>query len=379
MRSSWFVIPSSRNIIMALWVIKPGRQGEHEDYFLKRDLACLTFPNMPSVREIDSSQKMKFLFLAVQPNAPKRAVINYASQAWAFRGLCRIGDPIVLPLKSSRNIVVGQVASDYRYNTTADDPYRHERDVAWSDQLIDREQIDADLRYSFSANKTFCETKREDAELRIQDLVNGESPADNPPSVHSPQETGDIILDQTEQSAWKKLKRYVEEKFSGHDLTQLFAEVLKADGYHIHVSPEGPDGGHDILAARGEFGFDGPHICVQVKRTAKPVGASVLRELLGTMQTLRASHGILVSWSGFTPTAQREALTNYFEVRLINGDELVRMVVSRIESFSPEMKKRLPLRRAWVFARERGEPTSPVHPLRDPTETARPPVTRPGM
>ena len=129
---------------MALWVIKPGRQGEHEDYFLKRDLACLTFPNMPSVREIDSSQKMKFLFLAVQPNAPKRAVINYASQAWAFRGLCRIGDPIVLPLKSSRNIVVGQVASDYRYNTTADDPYRHERDVAWSDQLIDREHIDAD-------------------------------------------------------------------------------------------------------------------------------------------------------------------------------------------------------------------------------------------
>ena len=162
-------------------------------------------------------------------------------------------------------------------------------------------------------------------------------------------------------------------------MTHLFAEVLRADGYHIHVSPEGPDGGHDILAARGEFGFDGPHICVQVKRTAKPVGASVLRELLGTMQTLRATHGILVSWSGFTPTAQREALTNYFEVRLIDGDELVRMVVSRIESFSPEMKKRLPLRRAWVFARERSEPASPAHPLRDPTESARPPATPPGI
>ncbi len=363
---------------MALWVIKPGRQGEHEDYFLKRDLACLTFPNMPSVREIDSSQKMKFLFLAVQPNAPKRAVINYASQAWAFRGLCRIGDSIVLPLKTSRKIVVGQVASDYRYNTAADDPYRHERDVAWSDQLIDRHQIDADLRYSFSANKTFCETKREDAELRIQELVNSELD-DNPQIMQSPQATGDIILDQTEQIAWKKLKRYVEEKFSGHDLTHLFAELLRADGHHIYVSPEGPDGGHDILAARGEFGFEGPRICVQVKRTAKPVGASVLRELLGTMQTLRATHGILVSWSGFTPTAQREALTNYFEVRLIDGDELVRMVVGRIGSLSPEMKSRLPLRRAWVFAREHGEPASPVHPLRDPAETARPPATPPGI
>lgn len=334
---------------MALWVIKPGRQGEHEDYFLERDLACLTFRDVPSVCEINSSEKMRFLFLAVRPNAPKRAAANYAAQTWAFRGLCRMGDMIVLPLKSSSNIVVGQVASDYRYNNAADEPYRHERDVAWGSSLIDRRKIDADLRYSFSANKTFSGTKRQDAETRVRRLLDAELAGHNHKPQQAPLAAGEIILDPTEQIAWQKLKRHVEERFNGHDLSRLFAELLKLDGFHISVSPEGPDGGCDILAARGDFGFEGPRICVQVKRTSKPVGVPVFRELLGTMQMQRATHGILVSWSGFTQATEREAQGKFFDVRLIDGDELMRMVLERHEALPSEFRRRLPIRRGWVL------------------------------
>ena len=347
---------------MALWIIKPGRRGEHEDYFLEQDVACLTFPNMPSVRDINSSEKMRLLFLAVRPNAPKRAAMNYASQAWAFRGLCRVGDSIVLPLKSSSDIVVGRVASDYRYNRAADDLYRHERDVTWSSRVIARNRIDVDLRYSFAANKTFCETRREAAESRIQRLLEDELTAEQEPAAAPDPPGGEVILDPDVHTAWQKLKFFVEQTFTGHDLTHLFAELLKADGYHIYVSPEGPDEGRDILAARGDFGFERPRICVQVKRTSKPVAAPVFRELLGTMQMLRATHGMLVSWSGFTQAVHKEALNRYFDVRLIDGDEVIRMVLARYRALPADLKKRFPLRRAWVFKRDPSAAALPDEP-----------------
>lgn len=352
---------------MGLWVIKPGRQGEHEDYFLERDLACLTFPDVPSVSKISSSQEMRLLFMATKPRTPKRSAISYASQTWAFRGLCRVGDSIVLPLKSSPNIAVGRIASEYRYDRGADDPYRHQRDVAWADHLVERKHIDADLRYSFGANKTFCETKRQGAEERIQKLLNSQAAGSEPGATPESHATGEFILDPAEQITWKKLKRFIEQKFDGHDLSCLFAELLTADGYQVQVSPEGHDGGRDILAARGDFGFSGPKICVQVKRTAKPVGAPVFRELLGTMRMFGATHGILVSWSGFTQAAQSEAIEKYFDVRLIDGDELLRMVLSKYSALSPGMKQRLPLRRAWVFKPTDGLPGQAERPRREPS------------
>ena len=83
--------------------------------------------------------------------------------------------------------------------------------------------------------------------------------------------------------------------------------VLQAEGYFTQLSPAGPDGGVDILAGRGSLGFEGPRLCVQVKATASPVDVTVLRSLVGTMQSFNAGQGLLVSWGGFTRDLEREA------------------------------------------------------------------------
>ena len=92
-----------------------------------------------------------------------------------------------------------------------------------------------------------------------------------------------------------------------HEFARLVEAVLQAEGYFTQLSPAGPDGGVDILAGRGSLGFEGPRLCVQVKATASPVDVTVLRSLVGTMQSFNAGQGLLVSWGGFTRDLEREA------------------------------------------------------------------------
>ena len=77
----------------------------------------------------------------------------------------------------------------------------------------------------------------------------------------------------------------ITELFTGHDLSRLVAEVLKAEGFTTDMSPPGPDGGIDVFAGRGPLGLDSPRLIVQVKSSPSPVDVKVVRELNGVLST----------------------------------------------------------------------------------------------
>ena len=68
-----------------------------------------------------------------------------------------------------------------------------------------------------------------------------------------------------------QIVKHIGRKFKGHDLARLVEAILEAQGYVTRTSPPGPDGGVDILAAKGPLGFDAPRICIQVKSSATPI------------------------------------------------------------------------------------------------------------
>ena len=45
-------------------------------------------------------------------------------------------------------------------------------------------------------------------------------------------------------------------RFKGHGLSRIVGAILHAEGFSIRVSPEGPDGGVDIVAGTGALGFE---------------------------------------------------------------------------------------------------------------------------
>ena len=135
-------------------------------------------------------------------------------------------------------------------------------------------------------------------------------------------------------------------------MSRLVEAVLQAEGFYTYLSPPGPDGGADILAGRGSMGLDGPSLCVQVKATKAPADVTVFRALQGTMQTFKASTGLLVCWGGFTRPLELEARQSYFQVRLWDASEFVEALYRVFDRLPEEIQAELPLKRVWALVLE---------------------------
>jgi len=84
------------------------------------------------------------------------------------------------------------------------------------------------------------------------------------------------------------------------DFERLCRELFAAMGYRVLRVGGQSDGGVDIRAMR-----TGETVLIQCKRWRdRPVGVKVVRELLGVVVSERASQGVLVTTSRFTPDAQ---------------------------------------------------------------------------
>jgi restriction system protein len=142
---------------------------------------------------------------------------------------------------------------------------------------------------------------------------------------------------------------HITKHFPRHDFARLIEAILQADGFVTQVSPPGPDGGVDILAARGILGFEGPYLCIQVKSSAKPEDVNTLRALKGTMQMFNASQGLLVAWGGFTRAVQREARQSFFTVRLWSATDVLDAIYRVYDRLPEEVQAELPLKRVWAL------------------------------
>lgn len=121
-------------------------------------------------------------------------------------------------------------------------------------------------------------------------------------------------------------------------MIRIIDAILKARGFTTYVSPEGPDKGVDILAAQGQLGFGSPKICVQVKTSDTPVDRPTLDQLIGTMHNFKAEHGLLVSWSGFKSTVDKEIATQFFNVRLWDQKAIIEELLANYDKLDSDIK-----------------------------------------
>ena len=160
-------------------------------------------------------------------------------------------------------------------------------------------------------------------------------------------ETEDTDL---EEMARDQIARFIGARFKGHELTRLVEAILKAQGYTTYQSPEGADGGVDILVGAGPLGFGSPRLCVEVKSGSAPVDRPTVDKLLGAVAKFGAEEGLFVSWGGFKSNVQKELATSFFRVRLWSQKELFEHLFAHYEDLDDDIKAELPLKRIWTLA-----------------------------
>lgn len=346
---------------MAVWLIRAGSHGEYELKFIQENRVYVTWDNLDvDLATIGGRKELTDAMTRRYPDAKVKAIMNWVSQVWPFAHEIKKGDLVVLPLKTQRAIQIGEVVGDYHFESAGPSPYFHWRPVKWIGEAIPRAHFGKDLLNTFGAFLTICRVQRNNAEARIAAMrANGWKPETiasitkiAKPAVNGAQDDAAEPGEDTdlEEAARDQIAQLIAARFKGHGLTRLVEAILKAQGYTTYRSPEGADGGADILAGGGPLGFGQPRLCVEVKSENTPIDRPTVDKLLGAVSKFGAHEGLFVSWSGFKTNVQKELAASFFRVRLWTQKELLEALFAHYDHLDDDLKAELPLKRIWTVA-----------------------------
>lgn len=337
---------------MAIWLIRAGSHGEYEQKFIQENRVYVTWDNLDvNLAKLGERSALVAQMTKRYHDAKPKKIMNWASQVWPFAHEIKNGDLVVLPLKAQPAIQIGQVVGEYQFEPEGPNPFFHWREVKWIGEAIPRANFSQDLLYSFGAFMTICRVQRNNAEGRIAAMrANGWKPESIASITHKTDRLSDEGAEDTdlEQLAQDQIAKLIAAHFKGHGLTRLVEAILKAQGYTTYLSPEGADGGADILAGAGPLGFGTPRLCVEVKSEASPIDRPTVDKLLGAITKFNAQEGLFVSWSGFKATVPKELAASFFRVRLWSQKELLEQLFTYYERLDEEVRAELPLKRIWT-------------------------------
>jgi len=339
---------------MAIWLIRAGSHGEYEQKFTQENRVYVTWESLDvNLAKLKQRVELTAAMTSRYPDTKPKAIQNWVSQVWPFVHEIKKGDLVILPLKSQRTIQIGEITGDYHFEPNGPDPFFHWRPVKWIADAVPRANFGKDLLNTFGAFMTICRVQNNNAESRIAAMrSNGWKPetiADTTMAISSAD--GKAMEDtDLEESADDQIAKLIIARFKGHGLTRLVEAILKAQGYTTYRSPEGADGGADILAGAGPLGFGSPRLCVEVKSQDLPIDRSTVDKLLGAVHKFGADEGLFVSWSGYKSNVQKELAASFFKVRLWSQKELLENLLENYDRLDAEIKAELPLKRIWTVA-----------------------------
>lgn len=286
--------------------------------------------NMENDREA-----FKKKYAEVYPQDKKGAIALAAGILYRFRFEVQVGDYVVFPSKSNREINIGIVGGEYQYEASAQE-YVNRRKVKWLKHFPRTSFSQGALYEAGSAMSLF--TIKNYADEFLASLDTGFKKIAIEDEDESVGATAEEIKQSTKDFILKELSR----NLKGYALESFVADLLNAMGYRTELSPQGGDSGIDITAYKDELP---PRILVQVKSQDGDIRETTIQSLKGAMR--EGDYGLFISLSGYTKNA-RKYLVGTPIIRGIDGDELVTLVLKYYENLSPKYKKVIPLERVYI-------------------------------
>lgn len=348
---------ASNNMPPRLWIVRAGAHGERELAAIDQSKLFPGFLEVGDLSELDSRDAILSHLQEVLPNEGKNRIRNFAAQLNQFVNKIQTGDYVVMPRKVTNGVAIGIVKGPYEFDSNSD--FKHARSVEWQEESMPRDTFKQDLRHSFGAFMTMREIKRNSAiDRAAATLKTGVDPGallgkqGHVPQLVSSSEDEESEADdyQTdiEDIANQQIISLIKSEFAGHALAELVAEIMRVERYTTKVSPPGPDGGLDILAAGGTLGLGEDRICVQVKSGDGTANHDVVLRLIGSVSNSQAQTGLLVSIGGVNAVAQKELDSNFFKLRLWQMPDLLKALFKTYGELSDETRAKLPLKQIWA-------------------------------
>lgn len=139
--------------------------------------------------------------------------------------------------------------------------------------------------------------------------------------------------------------RRINAGLTGFEFEHFTAHLMECLGYTARVTEKSGDGGVDIIAHTDQLGFQPPIIKIQCKRQTAQVGEPEVSQLLGTLG--EGEFALFVTLGSYSKQA-RNRERNTPRLRLLDGEQLVQMILDHYPKMSPRYRTMLPLKQIYV-------------------------------
>ena len=314
-----------------------GIHTQNDNIFLKDNIIAIGWKEMGNLSAIDVTRDaFKGKYTQVYPNAKKGSIPTVVGMLYRFCHEVQIGDYVVFPSKSNREVNIGIIDGNYIYDSTQDE-YVQTRKVKWLKHLP-RMAFSQGALYEIGSAMTFFSVKNYADEFLSALEKNFKKNYSSDSEDESVGATAADIIETTKDFILKELSR----QLKGYALEGFVADLLRAMGYRTIVSPKGGDSGIDITAYKDELP---PRILVQVKSQDEDIKETTIQSLKGAMR--EGDYGLFVTLSNYTKNAQTY-LNNTPIIRGINGTELVELILKYYEDLSDKYRKMIPLKQVYI-------------------------------
>lgn len=324
---------------ITVWGIHAGKTGDAESIFLKKNVIAIGWDKMEDLSKlIDNRETFKDAVAKAYPEKKPSSIPITAGQLYRFIHEMHINDLVVYPSKRTREVHIGKVTGEYTYDQSSEKTYPHRRSVQWI-KSFPRTNFTQGALYEIGSAMSLFQVKNFSDEF-----INAIEGKTTPPPI-TVDETVKFVIEDIEETTRDFILKKLSQELKGHPLTDLIANLLNSLGYRTRIFPEGPDGGIDIIAHRDELGFEPPIIKVQVKSSEGNVGDPVVSALYGKVGA--NEYGLLVTLGKFTSQAVNFA-KNKSNLRLIDGEELIGLILSHYDQLDSRYKGLLPLKKVFI-------------------------------
>jgi len=327
------------NSDITLWGIHAGRTGDASQLFLKNKLIGLGWERIGDLSKVLATREaFKEVVLKAYPERPS-AVPNNAGQLFRFIHEMKNGDWVIFPDKTTRNIHIGQIEADYVYDPKKSDSYPHQRTVKWQQKYYSRTQFSQGALHEIGSAMSFFQVKNYAEEFRAAIL--GEKISATPIMAD---EAIASVSEDTEETTRDFILKTLAQDLKGEALEGFVKHLLECMGYHVRFTRKN-EPAVDLIAHRDHLGLEPPIIKVQVKSGEGTVSHNDVSSLNGILSD--REFGLFIALGSYSTESRRYEI-NRPNFRLIDGPELVDLILEHYENFDSRHKGILPLRRMYV-------------------------------
>jgi restriction system protein len=323
-----------------VWVVRGGDYNELASQVPQKLAIAIGWSPSLDVARITSRDELRD---RMEELAPGSGTPNAVGQLYRFAREIEESDYVLTPEKATKKIHISHCAGDYRFDPTMfGEAYPHVRPLRYL-RAIDRLSLPVTIRNTLGSTLTVF---RADAALPfIQEPIGELTQPLATLSAEERRTEAALWADEIEGQARGQILESLDE-IEHHDFQLFVAGLLEALGYKARVGQKGKDGGVDVLAFPDVFGLTSPRIKVQVKNQKATAGHQDVGYLNGILGT--GERGLFICTGGFSNDAKNAAFVRDGRVALVDGYQLLDLLLEHYEAMPTKAKSLLPLRRVYV-------------------------------